>query len=631
MNFRKNTIVSVAGRSLWFNVLFVVLNILGLMFVTIAYHEGFSGNVLAFKITGFSLLALAIGGLIFFKGTLMMGNVARVVIGGLFIVSGLVKANDPLGFAYKLEEYFEDGALAYRIKELLSIPSFSLEFLIGQALLISVIICILEIVLGILLIIGGKIKLVSYLLVAMMVFFTFLTWHTATCDSGKKFLDRDTYVLSTSVAQTKLEQAKSDADIRIVSNNGTTIVVDEMKQPQCVDDCGCFGDAMKGSIGRSLTPYESLWKDIIVLYLGIWIFMAQWFIRPNTRSQNVVFSITSLAVVAFFADIFSWYFPLLFAIVAIFGSLWLLRIGGRFGNYWSVSLFVSLISALFAFMVLRYEPLKDYRPYAVGANLIENMNNGEKGVYQNMLLYVNSKTGEQQLFDSSSKEFSDSKIWESKEWTFKEMVQKTIKPTKLPSITDQFSPYIRVADLSNIEQNFDYVNQFISNHQVQIVRVKNISSEDIYEVPRSEFSIEEYSPEYYEIIDTLQKIDPDIEEIHLRDYIVSSDAIVVLISKNIQQANWKYIDRYKTILEELKKRNIPVIMLSSASRETMEEFRKKYKFDIPMFTNDEIELKAIARSNPSMMIIKKGVVVDKFSHRTTPTFEWLNKKIFAHE
>jgi len=629
MKFKKNTIVSVEGRSLWFNVLFVILNLLGVIFITTAYHESFSGSVLAFKITGFALIALAIAGLIFFKGTLMMGNVSRVIIGGLFIVSGLVKANDPLGFAYKLEEYFEDGALAYRIKEWFSIPSFSLEFLISQALLLSVVICILEIVLGILLIIGGKIKIVSYLLVLMMVFFTFLTWHTATCDSGKKFLDRDTYALSTPIAQTKITQAETDPDIRIISNNGTKIVVDEMKQPQCVDDCGCFGDAMKGSIGRSLTPYESLWKDIIVLYLGLWIFMAQWFIRPNNRKQNVIFSIASLAVVLFFSGIFSWYFPLLFAVVGIFGSLWLLRLGGKIGNYWSVSVFVSFISALFALIVLRYEPLKDYRPYAVGANLVENMNNGEQGVYQNMLLYVNTKTGEKQLFDGSSKEFTDSKIWENEDWEYKEMVQKTIKPTKLPSITEQFSPYIRVSDLSEAELKMEYIQNFVEDHQVRLIRVKNIDSDDIYEIPIDEFSTEEYVPEYYQVLDTVQKVDPEIEEISLRNYITNTNEIIVLTSKNLNHANWKHIDRYKTILEEMEKRKIPVILLSSASREEMEEFRKKYKFNIPMFTNDEIELKAIARSNPSMMIIKKGVVVDKFSHRTTPTFEWLSKKILS--
>src|SRR5438128_916978 len=34
-------------------------------------------------------------------------HIARFLVGGLFIFSGFIKANDPLGFSYKLEEYFE--------------------------------------------------------------------------------------------------------------------------------------------------------------------------------------------------------------------------------------------------------------------------------------------------------------------------------------------------------------------------------------------------------------------------------------------------------------------------------------------------------------------------------------------
>jgi len=632
MKNKKNktvNIATVAGSSFLFNVIFVLLNISGVALITTAFHESFSGSTLVLKIVGFSLIAIALCGLFIFKGVLMMAQVSRAIIGGLFIVSGLVKANDPLGFAYKLEEYFEDGALAYRIKEWFSLPGFSLEFLISQALLLSVIICIFEIVLGVLLILGGKIKLVSYLLVAMMVFFTFLTWHTATCDSGKKFLDRDTYLLSNPIAESKLQQAQHDTDVKIIQNDGKRIVVEEMKQPQCVDDCGCFGDAMKGSIGRSLTPYESLWKDIVVLYLGIWIFLTQWLIRPNTRRQNISFAISSILVVVFFSSIFSWYFPLIFALVSILGSLWLLRYGGRIvGNYWGVSLFVAFLSGLFAFLVLRYEPLKDYRPYAIGSNLLENMNNGEDGIYQNMLLYINKKTGEERLFDGSSQEFTDSKIWENSDWEYKDMVQKTIKATKLPSITDQFSPYIPIKDLTKIESEMPYVREFIISHQQEFIRVKNISSDEQYSIPSEEFTLEEYLPTNYEIQDTVSMIDPEIEEITLRDYITNTGQIIILLSRNIEKGNWSQIQRYKEILEEAKKRDIPCILLSSADRATIEKFRKKYDFDIPVFINDEIEIKAIARSNPAMMIIQDGVVVEKFSNRTTPTADWLSKKIF---
>ena len=626
---KKNTHISVSGRSFIFNLFFVLMNLTGLTLITIGYHDSFSGNTILMKLSGFGIMALSVAGLLIFRGRLMMANVARSIIGGLFIVSGLVKANDPLGFAYKLEEYFEDGALAYRIKELFGAPGFSLEFLIQHALLISILICILEIVLGILLIIGGKIKLVSYLLVGMMVFFTFLTWHTATCDSGKKFLDRDVYEVSNPIAAVKLKQAETDEDVKIISQNSTEVVVEEKKQPQCVDDCGCFGDAMKGSIGRSLTPKESLWKDIIVLYLGLWIFVAQWLIQPNNRKQNVAFGVTSLLVVAFFSGIFSWYFPIVFALTGILGSLWLLRAGGQvLGNYMGVSLFVTLISAIFVFFVLRYEPMKDYRPYALGSNLVENMNNGEDGIYQNLLVYVNKTTKEEKLFDGSSQEFMDSKIWENPDWEYKEMVQKVIKPTKLPSITDQFNPYIRTSDLTDAERSLAYISEFIDENNVEIIRVKNLSSDDVYDVPVEEFTVEEYTPEYYQILDTVRQVNPEIAEISIRGYITTADAIVVITSKNINKADWDSVERYKKILEETKKLGIPMVLLCSASREDMEAFRKKHHFDIPMFTNDEIELKAIARSNPSMMIIQKGIVTGKFTHRSTPTFDWLNKNLF---
>jgi len=33
-------------------------------------------------------------------------NILRIFVGSLFIFSGLIKINDPIGFSFKLEEYF---------------------------------------------------------------------------------------------------------------------------------------------------------------------------------------------------------------------------------------------------------------------------------------------------------------------------------------------------------------------------------------------------------------------------------------------------------------------------------------------------------------------------------------------
>ncbi|ASU35816.1 DoxX family protein [Mucilaginibacter xinganensis] len=90
--------------------------------------------------------------------------VARILVGLLFIFSGLVKINDPLGFSYKLEEYFE---------------VFHITFLNGFALTLSIVLCALEIILGFALLIGVRSVSVAWGLLLLIVFFAFLTFYSA--------------------------------------------------------------------------------------------------------------------------------------------------------------------------------------------------------------------------------------------------------------------------------------------------------------------------------------------------------------------------------------------------------------------------------------------------------------------
>ncbi|MES3018571.1 MAG: BT_3928 family protein [Bacteroidota bacterium] len=91
-------------------------------------------------------------------------NVSRVFVGLLFIFSGLIKANDPLGFGYKLQEYFE---------------VFHISFLNDYAPAIAILLCTLEIVLGALLLLGFWANLVAWGLLLLIIFFTFLTFYSA--------------------------------------------------------------------------------------------------------------------------------------------------------------------------------------------------------------------------------------------------------------------------------------------------------------------------------------------------------------------------------------------------------------------------------------------------------------------
>jgi uncharacterized membrane protein YphA (DoxX/SURF4 family) len=90
-------------------------------------------------------------------------NIARIVVGLLFIFSGLIKANDPLGLSYKMQEFFE----------LWGMDRFN-----SWTLLSSVLMNAFEIIAGFALLLGWRINLFSWLLLLLILFFTFLTGYT---------------------------------------------------------------------------------------------------------------------------------------------------------------------------------------------------------------------------------------------------------------------------------------------------------------------------------------------------------------------------------------------------------------------------------------------------------------------
>ena len=158
-------------------------------------------------------------------------QIARILVGVLFIISGLIKLNDPMGFSFKLEEYFNANVL-------------NVEFLIPAALLIACLVVIFEVVLGVMLLIGFKTKFTVWSLLAMILFFTFLTFYSAYFNK--------------------------------------------------VTDCGCFGDALK------LTPWESFTKDIILLGLILILFFNQKYILPLFDKTAINLTVFATYTLCFF-------------------------------------------------------------------------------------------------------------------------------------------------------------------------------------------------------------------------------------------------------------------------------------------------------------------------------------------
>jgi len=91
---------------------------------------------------------------------------SRIFVGILFIISGLIKLNDPVGFSYKLDEYSSE-------------PVFNMPFLVPFTLVLALFLVVLEVVLGVMLLIGYKVKFTIWSLLLLIVLFTFLTFYSA--------------------------------------------------------------------------------------------------------------------------------------------------------------------------------------------------------------------------------------------------------------------------------------------------------------------------------------------------------------------------------------------------------------------------------------------------------------------
>jgi hypothetical protein len=167
-------------------------------------------------------------------------QVSRFIVGGLFIFSGLIKLNDPIGTKIKMEEYFEVFSQHF--------GSF-FELFIPYALEIGFILIVLEVVLGVAVLIYYQMEVTTTLILALMVFFTFLTGYSAITNA--------------------------------------------------VTDCGCFGDAIK------LTPWGSFWKDIILMVFVLHLFWYRRSYVPILRSREGMAVVIAATVISTFLGVYA--------------------------------------------------------------------------------------------------------------------------------------------------------------------------------------------------------------------------------------------------------------------------------------------------------------------------------------
>lgn len=279
-----------------------------------------------------------------------------------------------------------------------------------------------------------------------------------------------------------------------------------------VADCGCFGDAL------IITNWQTFYKNAVLLAAAIMVFL-------------------------YHEQISNFYSP-------------------KF--YWLVATFIIGSGFLFTFYNYYFEPILDFRPYKVGANLpkLMSIEEGKGDVYQNIFIY--EKDGVKQEFDE------DNYPWEDSTWTFVDRTNKLIKEGEKPVIHD-----------------FKINQLFFNTDKTTFVNEEDITTE-----------------------------------------VLEDDGYTFLmIAYSLKDMRDTNLSKFEDISNYANDHQYRFYCLTSSTREDIIEWEKENSLNFTFCLTDERTLKTMVRSNPGLFLIKKGIILNKWDDSQVPSEVELTKPL----
>ncbi|MFT3995656.1 MAG: DoxX family protein [Dysgonomonas sp.] len=365
-------------------------------------------------------------------------EVARVLLGATFVFSGFVKAVDPYGTAYKIEDY---------------LSSFDLSSFASLALPASVFLCIMEFLMGAFMLFGIYRRWNSRLVLLTMLFMTPLTLYLAIANP--------------------------------------------------VEDCGCFGDALV------ISNWATFYKNIVLLACSIFV------IIYRERISN------------FFT--------------------------GK--TYWLAFLYIIIFISLFVFRNYIYDPLFDFRPYKIGANIPALMQAEDGKGRQEENLFIYSKDGVEKEFTE------DNYPWEDSTWVFVKMDTKIISEGEKPLIKD-----------------FTINRLYFDQGKTVLLNTEDITT----------------------------------------NVLSDSNYVFLMISPSLSSIKTAHLSQFEDVQNYALDYHYKFYCLTASGPDDIAAWANENTIDFDFCNTDERTLKTIIRSNPGLLLLKDGVIINKWADIDVP-------------
>jgi uncharacterized membrane protein YphA (DoxX/SURF4 family) len=507
-----------------------------------------------------------------------------------FIFSGIVKAIDPIGTGYKMEDYFVQfestfaGLTNFFAKLAPMFPVLS-KYSIG----FSIFMVVLEIALGLMLIIGYSRKWTAWLFFGIVFFFTVLTGFT---------------YLTGFVPAT--------ANFFDFAKWGPYI-----KTQMRVTDCGCFGDFIK------LDPKVSFYKDLFLMIPAI-LFVAKhkWMHQLwGKTTRNITTWVTAIGATLFCFQNTFWDLPMVdfrpFAIGSKVRERKAMEADAR-GNIeitgWvmentNTGQVVPVNEPDFKKVFAQYKKADGWKvkeqiktePFVIDVTGYEVFNPNTQ-----QTVTVNTK-------DTAVifKQYSEAAGWQLK----KEIGNRvTVKESKVSDFS--------IEDPKNGEVTEDILNEKGYSLMIVAYHLEGDKKTETKIVQDTAWTMDTL------LISKATKLKKDSFSITRRMVSVTPRKVdKVTFAPSLEyEAIWK--NKIIPMAEAAEKAGWKVYAITTyGDADASEDFRHDVQAAFPFYRGDDKLLKTITRSNPGVVIWKDGQVMDMYHHRKMPTFEVVAQKL----
>lgn len=203
--------------------------------------------------------------------------------------------------------------------------------------------------------------------------------------------------------------------------------------------------------------------------------------------------------------------------------------------------------------------------------------------------------------------------------------------------------HLPLIDFTDWKKGNDVVKAFIDQPGEKESVFIYKSNADGKEVTLNEDELMEQEPDFYDSYEYVDRKDreitkgrkPEIDGFNMLDsngadhaydyfsYDIEKD-VYVLFMNDLKETNIKGLEKAKLLAADCEKHDIEFVAVTNSPQEDIDKFVKQYELEFPLYHNPidpahgPFMVRDAVRSNPGIIKINKGVVVDKWAWRDFP-------------